>query len=324
MTPPPAQNADQKPAGIAGKGAVAAAAAVLAAMVAAIVPTSFWENASASYGLAELVPAAAPPLGNTARMLIVLLSGLVGGSAVLAFWSERPKWGMPSPVADAIRSVAKGMPENTKPEISNMNNQNKSGILDKLRNLRFGKPDTGADAAKGPTYRRADLHPDAPLRSPIMASRDFQNVRDDAADAPKPAELKAKAAPEIETPFDQPGAGIARGEQAAFQTPKVPPVAPQAAVTRPPEPKAAPAPATPPPAAPKAEAPESAEDPFAGLTLDQLVDRLSSAIDQRSSHEPSQDSVAERSAKLNARADEMDDALKAALATLQELNVRRA
>ncbi|WP_052134228.1 hypothetical protein [Sphingomonas sp. 37zxx] len=116
-------------AGIVG---LAAAAAV------AIVPTWRIEALILDSGLPSLVAAAEPPLGNTARLALMLVAAVIAGGAT---------W------AAALRVLVPRRPART--------------------------------------LRRADAHPDAPAREPVMAARDlgtpFLDVtarKDEAAEAP--------------------------------------------------------------------------------------------------------------------------------------------
>lgn len=312
---------------LSGKLVYAFGAAILGAMAAAIVPISVWEGLTSSLGLGELLSAAAPPLGGTARFLLVTLCALIAAAAVLAIWPEKPISFQRHGQALRPASPTLAEPMKIQSEKSTMQNDTKTGILDRLRGLRMGKSGlTGKSASAEPVYRRADLHPDAPLRSPIMASRDFQSVTDEFGEAVQAPPIGAKTLPGTATPFDPAhteAAKVSRGLDVMADEPVAPkklsafpdlPKRPEATVELS-EPRTSKRPAT-------HDAAE--DDAFSGLTLDELVERLGSAIDQQTDKAPAKSDLSDRSARLNAKADEMDDALKAALATLQEMNVRRA
>lgn len=116
---------------------VAVVAGVIVAAGVATVPSWRLEAAVMTSGLPALLPAAAPPLGWTARIALML----AGGGAVAALlWS-------------ALLLLAG----------------------DGLKRLTLRKRDDEPDAlvAAVPSVRRADAHPDAPPRAPVMAARDL-------------------------------------------------------------------------------------------------------------------------------------------------------
>lgn len=69
--------------------AMAAAAGIGAALIIATLPHVYLENIIGASGLSEIVPAAAPPLGNTARGLIAVMAGLVSASAIYFFLNRK-------------------------------------------------------------------------------------------------------------------------------------------------------------------------------------------------------------------------------------------
>ncbi|SFS02830.1 hypothetical protein [Sphingomonas jatrophae] len=129
---------DRLPLGPIMAGAFAAALAfALYAM-----PNWRLESAVVASGLPDLLGAAEPPLGRTARTLVMLAAALAGGGAVWAlfWWIERPR---PAPAAAPAATVAMPIDE-------------------------------------APTLRRADAHPDAPPRRPIFAAQDLGAPLDEA------------------------------------------------------------------------------------------------------------------------------------------------
>lgn len=68
---------------------MAAAAGIGAALIIATLPHVYLENIIGASGLSEIVPAAAPPLGNTARGLIAAMAGLVSASAIYFFLNRK-------------------------------------------------------------------------------------------------------------------------------------------------------------------------------------------------------------------------------------------
>lgn len=68
---------------------MALAAGAGAALVVVTLPHVYLENIIGATGLSEVLPAAAPPLGNTARGLIAVLAGLVSASAIYLFLNRK-------------------------------------------------------------------------------------------------------------------------------------------------------------------------------------------------------------------------------------------
>lgn len=68
---------------------MAVAAGAGAALVVVTLPHVYLENIIGATGLSEVLPAAAPPLGNTARGLIAVLAGLVSASAIYLFLNRK-------------------------------------------------------------------------------------------------------------------------------------------------------------------------------------------------------------------------------------------
>ncbi|QTD55240.1 hypothetical protein [Parasphingorhabdus cellanae] len=68
---------------------MAVAAGVGAALVIVTMPHVYLESVIGASGLSEILPAAAPPLGNTARGLIAIMAGLVSASAIYFFLNRK-------------------------------------------------------------------------------------------------------------------------------------------------------------------------------------------------------------------------------------------
>lgn len=105
-----------------------------------VVPVEMLESLVTATGLPRLVPAAAPPLGFTARAMVALaLTGLGALAGVLVALRLRPR-----PAADAaIRG--------------------------------FGRAGRAAEAGEG-RRRARDLHPDAPVRRPVAVREDLSDI----------------------------------------------------------------------------------------------------------------------------------------------------
>ncbi|EPR17050.1 hypothetical protein M527_18435 [Sphingobium indicum IP26] len=146
-------------------------------------PVGLVETVVASSGLSEAVPAAAPPLGLKARLL---LAGFGAAMALGLIWAgQREK-------RVALLTHDKQGRGNGAAGVSEM-----GFALSKLNWL-------SRDRRKsGPALRRADAHPDAPARSPIFASRDFGGLDIFARTAPGREDGKAQAP--VEAPASVPG-----------------------------------------------------------------------------------------------------------------------
>ncbi|HYW16541.1 MAG TPA: hypothetical protein VE891_10380 [Allosphingosinicella sp.] len=130
---------------------LAALAALSAGFVAFAMPESLFSGLVETSRLPDFVPAAQPPLGETARL------AATGAAALLTFAAV---WGL---MALLGRTPARRKPE----------------------------AETGAEAgAEAPKLRRADAHPDAPARRPLLA-RDLGEPLDleDFEQAPAEEEL---------------------------------------------------------------------------------------------------------------------------------------
>lgn len=111
----------------------AGALGLLTALAFALLPMAAIEQASLAGGLASALPAAAPPLGITARVGLIL----AGGAGITAIaWAALY-------LAFGTRALA----------------------------LTFGGATEAPDEV--PVLRRADAHPDAPARRPLFAARDL-------------------------------------------------------------------------------------------------------------------------------------------------------
>ncbi len=165
---------------LAGAGA---ALAVLSA------PVGMLEMLVSSAGISEALPAAAPPLGLSARLLI---AGFAAAMAVGIAWAVT---GYDHSASG--KGAAKG--------------DRKMGFaLSKLAGSRLSALARGRSvepARSAPVLRRADAHPDAPARPPIFASRDFggedifapfpgeEDVEERSVSSPSPTNLDLPRAP---------------------------------------------------------------------------------------------------------------------------------
>ena len=155
------------------------------------VPASALEALVMASGLPAIFAAAEPPLGFTARAILALGSG---GLVAACAW-----FGL-------------------------------SALLGE-RFLRFGESDlTDADAVAMPVIRRADAHPDAPPRPPLLATRDLGRPFLDPLPAdPEPIVAKAPTVPVA--PVEQPLPKNLNQPLSAFDPAAVPEVPIPAPVT---------------------------------------------------------------------------------------------
>lgn len=179
MTTPQAD--EQEATGAAGSNilsrhpaAFALGGGVAAAFGSSFIPMNAIEGFVTAYGIAELLPAAAPPLGDTARLALSAGIGTLTAGALLALLprAESDDMGFET----AIRKADDAGKDRSQPVAPAAKSGKLAGWL---RTLRFGK----ADAAPGtitdfsdlaaPRIRNGDQHPDAPVRAPIRASADL-------------------------------------------------------------------------------------------------------------------------------------------------------
>ncbi|PTS77763.1 hypothetical protein DBR17_13255 [Sphingomonas sp. HMWF008] len=108
---------------------------VLTAAMFALIPTDLLESMVVDSGIAAVLSAAEPPLGLTARLVLVLLCG--GGVGLIAWFGMFLMFG--------------------------------------TRTIVVQRPGRGAEpgSVSAPVLRRADSHPDAPARRPLFANTDL-------------------------------------------------------------------------------------------------------------------------------------------------------
>jgi hypothetical protein len=128
----------------------------------ALFPVDMLELGSRASGLAQAVPAAAPPLGDTARGLFIGIAGLgtAGLAALISPWRGR-------------------IPHKNTRDRDMTFMETALGGLFRRRAKRVehveAAPDEHQEVELPPSVRRADAHPDAPPRAPLMVSRDLGN-----------------------------------------------------------------------------------------------------------------------------------------------------
>ena len=160
------------------KPAMAIAGGIAAALVIATLPHVYLEDIVGATGLSEIVPAAAPPLGNTARGLIAVVAGMISASALYLFLNY--KTNSHDGASDMGLAIRKNM---TSTAIDGKREGKASLAVPKLnlsvksltKFLKKPKRSPGqvTELKDLPDTRAADRHPDAPARQPIFASSDL-------------------------------------------------------------------------------------------------------------------------------------------------------
>ncbi|MFY9350064.1 MAG: hypothetical protein WAO77_06945 [Sphingobium sp.] len=296
-------------------------AALAVALIILWAPVGLVEMVVASSGLSEAVPAAAPPLGLKARLMLAGFGALMAAGVVSA---TRRSAGRDEP-----QRIEEGRQDRVQGA------KTMGFAFSKLTALARGR--AAANEADAPVLRRADAHPDAPPRPPIFASRDFDGLEIFGRPEGSRRPLVANPEPQPESvlpppPFAMPSAPAPLSEAEL----------PQPAFAR--APAAAPAFAEPPRfAAPIAVSPPEVEPaptpaplplrlPTQGLSVSELTERLERGLAQRSratvppvagrgviADMPAAQPVPVREAV----AQDTDEALRAALGALRSMAGRR-
>lgn len=201
---------------------MAISGAAIAAVATMLVPVSVIEGITGATGLSELVPAAAAPLGDTARALIAFAAGALT-LATLGYLLLRQD------------SVAVARPVESVPASQWAGDEEKMSFKERLASIRLPEAllpkmpwtkneDDITELADLPKLRNGDSHPDAPARRPLVASLDLPVL--DLADIPdvqiQPAAQASNFADVVET--------LATPEPALAPAPQAPPEALPAAV----------------------------------------------------------------------------------------------
>ena len=332
------------------KPAMAAVGGIAAALVIATLPPVYLEKIIGMTGISEIIAAAAPPLGNTARGLIAVAAGLVMASATYFFINRKGAAGMgmalPKFNSSDDRVEDAGKPKFALPKFS----------LKKLLQKPPKKKGQVKDLADLPNLREADTHPDAPARKPIFADKDLGSPLTDKI---KPFEEQ----PDPVTPDAHRAvapAPFVMDKSLQMPEPQEPPLDLSGQVSAPSNDEM-PAEATAEIAEPAAEAVMAPKEDMSGLSIAQLADRLETGLNRLKELEsiantiaaaPAPDQVTPVSAEQPAgginvtkseplappplktvepspaeveanRQADMDAALKAALGTLEKMTAQR-
>ncbi|WP_300113323.1 hypothetical protein [Sphingobium sp.] len=301
---------------------MAALAGVAAAVALLATPVGLLEMLVASSGLSEAVPAAAPPLGVTARLMMAGFVGLLIAGAFAAI--RDPRQAEDKRDTDGRQQSAQGA-------------RQMGFAFSKLTALARGRA-TPTGVAEAPALRRADAHPDAPPRPPIFASRDFDGVEIFARPDAKRRPLVVAPEPEARSVVPMQGFAARSPDDMAKEDQPVPAFARPVDLAEPTAEPSAFRADTEQPAALRDDEPADHEPveaarpaplplPTHGLSVAELTDRLERGLASRRRATPApvlaDMPVAPAVPVRDSVAPDADEALRAALGTLRTMAERR-
>ncbi|CAN5200353.1 hypothetical protein BH10PSE13_BH10PSE13_25350 [soil metagenome] len=157
------------------QGALIAAAVTVLCLIA--IPVELLELGIASIGLSELLPVLAPPIGWPVRIVLVLVGAAIAAALSAALGGGGSKDNMPGakrPGRKGNDSMgwAKSLGLHHLARLARGEEAASHAAASTPRAPTFPKPELVADADLLPR-RRGDMHPDAPPRAPLIASRDL-------------------------------------------------------------------------------------------------------------------------------------------------------
>ncbi len=144
---------------------IAMACATVAAVATMFIPVAMLESFTGLTGISELVPAAAAPLGDTARAMMAFGVGALTLAVlgyVLPRQNEATRMAMPEPAPMSVDE-----------------RQDRISLSERLAGIAWPKmPWTKSDdditeLSDLPKLRNGDIHPDAPPRRPLSAQQDL-------------------------------------------------------------------------------------------------------------------------------------------------------
>lgn len=184
-------------------GTMAVLGAAAAALAVLWLPVGLIETVVASSGLSEAVPAAAPPLGRTARLVLAAFAGLMTAGIM----------GLAARASDGAREDSEEQARDDRARGA----KSMGFAFSRLTALARGRA-APVDVSPAPALRRADAHPDAPPRPPIFASKDFDGLdifnRTPRSELPAIAEAPAPFAAPAEPTFLRAAAPVFAPEEA--------------------------------------------------------------------------------------------------------------
>lgn len=260
--------------------AMVLAGGIGAALAVASIPHGYLEQVIGLTGIADFVPAAAPPLGNTARGLVATAAGLVAASALYLILNRKGDPDMGVALREQINAKSRAEAEENAaviPEKKGFSLAALTGFLKKRKKAKT-ENDQVTELSDLPKLRGEDTHPDAPPRRPIFADADLgtplpseepsQDLSEEISEEPAEglSSIEAFDEPPVE-PYDQaeltPDAPAKVGQKLAddfhhAEAPDAVDLPVDQSLSAPEQP---------------AELPEPAED-LSNLSIAQLTDRL--------------------------------------------------
>ncbi|MEP7349630.1 MAG: hypothetical protein ABI668_06715 [Sphingorhabdus sp.] len=185
--------------------AIATGASILAAVATMFIPVPALESITGATGVSELVPATAAPLGDTARALIAFGAGVLTLAAMTVLLLRREA--VPAKLA-IVEATAVEILEDDEYLVLTFRER-----FAKLRLPQFKLPkmpwvkgeDDITELADLPKLRGGDIHPDAPARRPLLATSDLPaldlieiQIEETVEDVAGP-DLRNESAPEMPT-----------------------------------------------------------------------------------------------------------------------------
>lgn len=197
---------------------MAMAGAIVAAVAAMFVPAAMLEGFTGATGLSELLPAAAAPLGDTARAMIAFGAGAFTLAVLAAILLRQGS------VANAAEAVPTALDDDMQGQT----------FKDRLARIALPKmpwskgEDDITELADLPKLRNGDSHPDAPARRPLSAHQDLPaiDLEEVAVDVAGPEDVV-----EIETAQAIP-VTISPNDPVEISAPEVPPSIPAPPMTQ--------------------------------------------------------------------------------------------
>ena len=160
---------------------MAMAGAIVAAVAAMFVPAAMLEGFTGATGLSELLPAAAAPLGDTARAMIAFGAGAFTLAVLAAILLRQGS------VANAAEAAPTALDDDMQGQT----------FKDRLARIALPKmpwskgEDDITELADLPKLRNGDSHPDAPARRPLSAHQDLPviDLAEVAVDMERPEDV---------------------------------------------------------------------------------------------------------------------------------------
>ena len=157
-------------------------ASALAAIAMMFVPVGLLESIAGATGISEMVPATAPPLGDTARAIMAFLAGALTLVAVLAVMLRTEKGAANVSTAQVAQDFAEPADRMAALKVGLSSISLPKFAMSKMP---WKKSDGDIfDLADLPKLRTLDAHPDAPARRPLSAASDLIEPIPVAAPAP--------------------------------------------------------------------------------------------------------------------------------------------